>query len=232
VAQSARTRLCLTCRTLLGDEEPCDLGHGGIASLDAPLGRTRIAEEVWSTGTWARTLRARYRVLPNGVPSPDIRKRHEGVTGVVHDDLCAVAPGSGRECVAWQIVLKARKSRLGHVMLIDAETVGFTVLSDHGEVVRVPAGRLRIVSPPAARLAEPDGRAFIAWFDDLEPRPDPSFPLFPHDAVHENVVRAGDRVEVEGPFDDLTGAARGYRELPQTVLVPRGIPRVRILPPW
>jgi hypothetical protein len=129
-------------------------------------------------------------------------------------------------------MLQRRKSRLGNVMLIDAETVGFTVLTDHGEVVRVPAGRLRIVSPPAMRIAEPDGRSFIAWFDDLEPRPDPSFPLFPHDAIHEVVVRAGDRVEVEGPFDDLTGPARGYRELPYTVLVPRDIPRVRILRPW
>jgi len=169
-------------------------------------------------------LRRRHRLHANGArrKGPQLGPATGRVGTIISRDV-ARAPIGDRSCVAYALVVQERST----VMLRDAGSVGFEILLDTGEHVRVPAGTCVIDMTGATRAT--DLEAYLAELDPLRGSSDDLEP-FPHDRAFARMLVPGDRVEVLGrlvPIADGT-AGGGYREAAHTVLVPDTIPRLRL----
>jgi hypothetical protein len=146
-----------------------------------------------------------------------------GRIGTIISRDVATAP-LGTRCVAFSTQLMQRST----VMLRDAATIGFEVLLDTGEHVRVPAGVCAIDMTRAPRIEAIDG--YLRLIDPLRVNGE-DFDPFPHDRAVGRILVPGDRVEVLGRLiPTADGAAGGgYRELAHTVLIPDELPRLRLV---
>ncbi len=134
----------------------------------------------------------------------------------------ALDPLTCEPCVAFGLVLADR----GKPMLRDGATIGFDVMLDSGERVRVPPGTCQI-DMTAARREDGDVERYLETVDPQRIHcrlPDP----FPHTRAWLVAIHPGDRVEVLSrlaPAADAS-AAGSYRES-ASLLVPEGIVQLR-----
>jgi hypothetical protein len=96
--------------------------------------------------------------------------------------------------------------------------------------VRIPAGTCVIDLAKAPREF-----ALGPYLVNLDPLRDAgeAFGPFPWDTARARVLAVGDRVEVLGQLVAIADGqgAGSYRELPETVLVPHGVPALRAADP-
>jgi hypothetical protein len=154
--------------------------------------------------------------------------RMRGVAGTVRATATEPDPLTKQSCVAYAAELRDVRG----VMLRDSATVGFELDLVTGETVRVPAG---VVAIDLARAVEP-GCDLDAYRRQIDPLRDATADLeaFPGTDIRLRSIRPGDTVEFLGeveavwtpPSGPNIGEA-GYRDPAQTVLVPRGLVRLR-----
>jgi len=215
-----RTAICLDCRTLLVEGEPCDASPEHTAvSLTDDDGRRRlveaqrrpVADPFTSVGAWSGGG-ARGRVIAEEpLTSPLLQER----------------------CCGWSAALVFFRDPLtlqaGTVVLRDAVTSGFALRLDEGSVVLVPAGRIRL---EAERPGFPSGirRNGIRYLKELYPVPFPQaleLDPFRFTDGEEYLIRSGDRLEILNELPPIAGERTPARP----PLQPRGLPRFRQLPP-
>jgi hypothetical protein len=139
--------------------------------------------------------------------------------GEVSGQLALGTPIGDTDCLGYGIELAKRRE----VTLRLAHTSGFDLVLDDVTVVRVPAGRIRIEGTRAWRSVDP---AIVT--DGLELAD--AGELFPADRASQLVLLPGDRVELAGDLEHAPDATvpGNYRQM-ASVLVPRGVPRIRVV---
>jgi hypothetical protein len=133
------------------------------------------------------------------------------------------APLAATPCVAYGLELRARRM----VMLRDAMTLGFEIELDTHERVRIPAGPCVI---DLTRAPQPRGAGtYLQILDPLRSETDDLDP-FPFEQAFERAIRFGDEVEILGRLLPIPDGVRevGYRDTPNAILVPDGVPRLRV----
>ncbi|HTE55491.1 MAG TPA: hypothetical protein VK698_31770 [Kofleriaceae bacterium] len=150
-------------------------------------------------------------------------------------DRVASDPVTGRGAVAFALELTHVSGwrRRRSAMLRDAATVGFEVLLDGGERVRIPAGPCLVDLDGASTSRAPLARvaAYLAALDPARATADDLDPFPFHQARHL-ILRPGQRVEVRGRLlavPDPRAAPAGYREPARALLVPDGVPRLAVI---
>jgi hypothetical protein len=187
----------------------------------------------WAIVKIVEHVRARRnRLKPHGgLLRPASLGRRAGPAGVVIGPATLEAPASRAGCVAYAIDLRCTRFLRADLMMHDAETSGFEVRLDDGGIARVPAGRLRIEGRVArrARSAAPELDQHVQALCPRAPEPDDYDP-FPYDTVDEILVRPGDRIRLFGALERLADpeAPAAYREGARGILVPRGVPAIRV----
>ena len=269
------SRFCLTCRTVLGEGEPCDAGAAHVTvDLREPAGWSHAVEVAWlrCTSPLRPAPAARSRLLlpamlawlwlvwvlcspwreiallvtPASVllgvwsvrrrPRPPRRRRGGGAGGPAAPRAgsvgTVVAPESSDPCAA-ALVLALGPQHGGGLTLQHAWGSGFVVMLDDGSQVRVPAGRLRIVSVPSMRrgLSRAAVEHALAHLGLTRGRREgPGTHPFPCGVAHVVEVRPGDRIPVLGPLSlDAAGGGGVYRTAASRELVTVGIPALRVL---
>jgi hypothetical protein len=219
---------------------------GGCDFIGGDLGEVLIALVVlFAAGVllWAiakgiaaliRWWRARPR--PNGAARPGAEpgySTHRPGTVVPRAGLAA-DPVTGSPCVGFAAALEHRASlwRRPVTMLRDGASLGFDVVLDSGERVRIPPGPL-IVDLRATRAARVERlrlALYLGGLDAVRPPADDDLGPFHSNLVRAVQIRPGDRVEVLGAFEPRPAAdcETGYREA-ACVLVPAHVPRLRLL---
>jgi len=176
----------------------------------------------------------RNRPVPNGarvLPRMVRGLPNRGRIKAVEQEVRAV---SGKRAAAFSLRLLRKKSHQSELMLSDGEGGGMTLETDSGETIIIPPGRLRLEAPEA-RLREAPAEGVGCYLDALngDYLADPQeLELIPYDRAEEATLRVGDRVEVRGRLErraDPTREASGYRDASAGVLVPRGVPRLKLL---
>jgi hypothetical protein len=126
----------------------------------------------------------------------------------------------GRPAVAFGTQLSCN----GNVMLRDGATIGFDVVLDTGQRVRIPPGLCAVDMTEARVLGNVD--EYLAEVDPrraFEPGVDP----FHHDDARVVTIGPGDRVELLCGLDPCAADATGYRDAVATTFIPRGFVRLR-----
>jgi hypothetical protein len=191
-----------------------------------------VAAGSWWLGTfvWRNVQEYRNRLKPRGAARPPPRLRGEPLTGVAR----AVGPkleaaASGTACLAYGVELHSDRHAVSPVMLRHAESTAFVIELDDGSRVEVPAGRVRLegtrmrVDAADHQLGKRIGLDLRIAEKDMR--------VVPHDAVHETVLRDGDRVAIYGDLESEAvedPTAHAYREAPKRRYVPAGVPRLRL----
>lgn len=128
---------------------------------------------------------------------------------------------------------RARFWRRPVTTLRDGASLGFDVVLDSGQRVRIRPGSL-VVDLAGTRAIRPDRLLLAHYLAGLDPARDPDRDLdpFPATRVRALAIRPGDRVEVLGALEPRVNASAppaGYREPAPTLLVPVGVARLRCL---
>ncbi len=195
---------------------------------------------VWgiAVGIAALIRRWRARPRPNGAGARP-GAASEGVAGragtvMARSDL-ARDPLTGSACVGFGGALEHRSGwwRRPATMLRDGATIGFDILLDSGERVRVPPGPL-IVELGSARPARVDRMLLALYLGEIDPQRDRVDDLDPFlcNRMRAAQIVPGDRVELLGAVElrPLAGAApAGYREPAPSYLAPVGVAELRCL---
>jgi len=183
-----------------------------------------------------RWLRARPR--PSGAAFPGAASGYAtGRVGTVVLSTGSLArdPLTSEACVGFAGALEHRAHWWNRpvTMLRDGATIGFDVVLDSGERVRIPPGPLiaDLAAIPATRV---DRMLLALYLGELDPARDTADDLDPFLCTRMRAapIRPGDRIELLGPVAarPLAGApAGGYRDPAPTVLVPTGVPAIRRL---
>jgi len=135
-------------------------------------------------------------------------------------------------CLAFEISLRmeAPHSAAADLVWREAATTGLSVRLDDGEIVRIPAGPIRLSRPPdSARVSHGAARARLPA--ELAER-DVGLPYVPSDMAFEHVIRPGDRVAVVGPLEpheDDSEPSESLRSPARRALFPVGTPVVATL---
>lgn len=183
-------------------------------------------------GMFARQMGIRDRSLPTGAVARvydcdvEFRGRIRGQHGLV-------SPARAEECLAYGIELRVVAGDGERVMYRDAVTCGFSVEVGTGEVVDVPAGRLRFAGD-APEILDVDNLELEAYLDEVDPLRDATEVLRPlhFNIVREEVLFAGDEVELGAHFEREAIAgdeSASYREAVSSRLRPTTLPLVRRL---
>lgn len=186
---------------------------------------------VWLSARLVEEIRERMdKPKPHGAllappkPRGDVQGR-----GIVKTGPGVPLPWKPGRAVAYAFELHEKRAFGGGAMLRDAATAGFEIELADGRVVRVPAGRLRILGKRGKEEAVERERldAFLreaAPGDTGEDRR-----LFPYEHVRALVLSPGDRVELLGDLEPSAdpAAAHAYRAS-AGVLIPIGVPVVRV----
>jgi hypothetical protein len=240
VREAARAGTTSSCTGSLFDCGGCDFIGGDLGEvLIALVVLFAAGVLIWAIakGIAALVRWSRARPRPQGAARPGAdagyTTRRPGT--VVPRGGLAADPVTGSPCVGFAAALEHRASfwRRPVTMLRDGASLGFDVVLDSGERVRIPPGPL-IVDLRATRAARVDRlrlALYLSELDTVRPPVDDD-----RDPFHSNLVRAiqirpGDRVEVLGAFQPhpvAGGSETGYREAAH-VLVPAGVPRLRRL---
>jgi hypothetical protein len=115
----------------------------------------------------------------------------------------------------------------GGPMLRDARTSGFALQLDDGRALRIPAGRIRVVSP-LARVEDADVTKLEAMVNGIDRARGGDRTVFPFEDARGVTIEEGDRVAVLGelaPDPDAQGG--GYRQNAGG-FVPVGVPYLRV----
>jgi hypothetical protein len=143
------------------------------------------------------------------------------------------SPLRREECLAFEISLRVDRPDASKADLVwrEAGTAGFSVRLDDGELVRIPAGPIRLSRPPAsARVSHQEARARLPVAVDEQ---DVALRNVPSDAAFEHLIRPGDRVAVVSVLkrrEDSGGAQKnGLRAPARMALYPVGTPVVATL---
>ncbi|MCE9578730.1 MAG: hypothetical protein K8W52_36735 [Deltaproteobacteria bacterium] len=178
---------------------------------------------------WRRRRRHQLRPRPAlALPAPRDRGR---LGTVVARSAVAADPFTGRRAVAYGIEMRWRSDP----MLRDAAALGFDIALDSGERVRIPPGAC-VLDPRGASRIEADAPAVLAYLEALDPHgaAGGEYAAVPAHRVAVVTLAAGDRVEVLGeltPIPDPEAPSTAYRDAPPTVLVPAGVPQLRVADP-
>ena len=207
----------------------------GLVSLSMPA-FIATAAVAWSALAGAALWRWRQRRRwnrpapdspPRGRPGylrPPLRVPHW--RGVVQATDSITAPLTGRPCLGYSVVLRAREFFGGDVMLIDAWTRGGNVILDDGRTIQLIEGTIEIADPTAVEIGDRD--AVARYLDTIEPAlTSDTRPLLPYDTVTECIIPIGSRVELIGKIIEVPGM---YRETGRHWRM-RDVPLVRVLPP-
>jgi hypothetical protein len=132
-------------------------------------------------------------------------------------------------CLAFEISLRSENpDTAGNDLLWrEAETAGFIVRLDDGDMLRIPAGPIRLAAAPARAQRASHAAARERLPIELRAETDAGLPCVPSDAAFEQIVRPGERAAVlsrlERREDDATPKS-SLREPSRFVLVPVGTP--------
>jgi hypothetical protein len=203
-----------------------DLGDGLGGHFWLVLGVVTIAiGMLWFAGKLiADRLRIRrQRLRANGAKRRVPLGPATGRYGKVVAGETGLAPLGDTACVAYNLELRARRM----VMLRDAMTLGFEIELDTHERVRIPAGPCVIDLTRAPQRGNTG--TYLEILDPLRGETDDLEP-FPFENAFERTIRVGDEVEILGrlvPTPEGHGEV-GYRDVPHAILVPDGVPRLRV----
>lgn len=141
-----------------------------------------------------------------------------------------ISPAEGHSCLAYVLELRVFGGGREKIVYRDAVTSGFTITLGTGEKAEVPAGRLRF-SGMAPEILDVDNLELAAYLSDVDPLAEPTAILNPlhYDLVREDVLFAGDEVDLYGNFEPvpLSADPAMYRERVPTRLRPTGMVEVR-----
>ena len=215
-----------TSGVLLDGCSSCDAMDLGAGHLWIVFGVVAVlAGVLWFSyrviGDWLRLRRRRAQA--NGAKRKVTLGPATGRYGRVISGDTAKAPLGETACVAYALELRARRM----VMLRDAMTLGFEVELETKERVRIPAGPCVI---DLTRAPQRGGAStYLEIIDPLRSGTDDLEP-FPFESAFERTIRIGDEVEILGRLVPTPeGLAEvGYRDVPHAILVPDGVPRLRV----
>ncbi len=169
------------------------------------------------------------RFGPSGVAplSPD---ESIGLRAKLEGEHQLISPAAGHKCLAYFLELRVFGGGREHVVYRDSVTSGFTTTLDDGERAEVPAGRLRYTGM-APEILDVDNLELAAYLSEVDPLGNSAGMLNPlhYDVVREEVLFAGDQVELSGTFEPvaLPVSPSLYRERTPTRLRPQGMVEVR-----
>ncbi|HWN66369.1 MAG TPA: hypothetical protein VNM90_01955 [Haliangium sp.] len=207
----------------------------GLVSLNMPV-FIATAAVAWSAlagaALWRwRQRRRRNRLAPDSPPRgrpgylrPPWRVPHW--RGVVQATDSITAPLTGRPCLGYSVVLRAREFFGGDVMLIDAWTRGGSVALQDGRTIQLVEGTIEIADPTAVEIG--DRAAVARYLDAIEPAlSSDARPLLVFDTVTESILPAGSQVQLMGKVVEVPGM---YRETGRHWRM-RDVPLVHVLLP-
>lgn len=161
--------------------------------------------------------------------APKPASRVVAASGVVRGGTPMALPWAAGSVFGYAMQLYEARAFGGGAMLRDAATAGFEVALDGGGVLRIPAGRIQVVS--TLERVDAERMRLDGLLGMLAPRGPDEATLFPFDRVKGRTIGPGDRIELLGDVqhgaDDA--ASVGYRAN-AGVLAPVGLPVLRILP--
>ena len=199
------------------------LGFGGITSFFRNLFR-KTEHDVEA------------RVMNQPLPGDDPPLRLAGssaISGTIASGKTALSPITRVPCVAFAVTMGASRQQLGGA-LRDAATVGFAIVTNDGDTIEIPPGRMELVSHSVPLQGVEQTTS--AYLDSIDPtrRSDNDRDPFAHRAVAEVVLQLGDHVALHNPIRHKAFAAdrleRGYRDSPRQVFTVEGVPCLKLLP--
>jgi hypothetical protein len=171
------------------------------------------------------------RPVPHGAlqAAPKLKKGVTSISGLVRaaGEKLELPWKSDRSAYAWAMELHAQRVLGGGAMLRDARTSGFSLQLDDGRSLRIPAGRIRVVSP-LARVEDADIAQLEGMVNGIDRARGGARTVFPFEYARGVTIEEGDRVEVLGelaPDPDAQGG--GYRQNAGG-FVPVGVPYLRV----
>jgi hypothetical protein len=171
------------------------------------------------------------RPVPHGAlqAAPKLKKGVASIGGIVRagGEPLELPWKSGRTAYAWAMELHEKYVLGGGAMLRDARTSGFALQLDDGRALRIPAGRIRVVSP-LARVEDAEIDKLEAMVNGIDRARGGDRTVFPFEYARGVTIEEGDRVEVLGelaPDPDAQGG--GYRQNAGG-FVPVGVPYLRV----
>lgn len=169
------------------------------------------------------------RKLFTGQRAKDLEKNSTH-RGVVTDKKGKPAPASGRDSVAFSIILRHKETESD--TLVDAYSTGFDVKLDDGRIAHIPAGRVRL-DGDLNMLMLPTTAFMPQWWRIIDPFHDDSerMPPYPYNQVRESVLAPGQEIVLQNELIMTTRQHRGadYRDASANILEPRGVPIIRAL---
>ncbi len=203
----------------------CDIGGGmDLDGLLVLVVLAAVVGVVWFGGKLiADAIRRRkHRLLANAAAQKLLPSGFStGRIGTIVEGLMLPTPIDNTPGVAYAITLTQR----GRTMLYDGATLGFEVLLADNSRVVIPAGTCMIDLVDAAKL---DATSYLLLTDRLRNAVE-DFDPFIHDRCVGRTLAIGDEVEVLGRLvEKASGGGGGYREARETVLVPVGVPALRV----
>ena len=160
-------------------------------------------------------------------PAPGVGERAQ-----VQGEPTLDSPATGSECVAYALELHYEGSFGTRVMYRDAVCTEFDLALGDGQLVRVPAGRIRLFGR-MAQAVDFDNQGVerhVAAFDEKRTG-NGGFDPLRYNVVYEQVLVAGDRVRLANelePVLDPTALPSHYRESMASFLTPVGVPVVML----
>lgn len=168
------------------------------------------------------------RPVATGAPTAAPKPRKKGIAGRGTVRAGKLLDTPWREGSAYGYAMELHEKRVlgGGAMMRDARTAGFELAMDDGRIVRVPEGRIRVLSPVTRTDSEEKKvEQFVESIDGARAN-EPT--VFPFDFVRAVTIEDGDRVELLGELEIAqTGEASGYREN-ANVMQPVGVPYLRV----
>ncbi len=162
--------------------------------------------------------------------APRLQASATGLRAKLEGSHELISPAAGHACLAYQLELRVFGGGREQVVYRDGVTSGFMITLATGEQAEVPAGRLRF-SGMAPEILDVDNLELEAYLSDVDPLAEPSALLNPlhYDLVREEVLFAGDEVDLYGDFEPVPLSADPilYRERVRTRLRPTGMVEVR-----
>jgi hypothetical protein len=196
------------------------------------LGSAAAMALFWAAGHYA--LARRGHVFPVGADRQlPPRRGAMGPRGNAIGEPRLSGPATRHPCVGYAIELHMVGNWGERVMYRDAVSSGFDVYLDNGRIARIPPGRIRIVGR-LRQVVDFDNLDLEEYLRqvDAEHTPNGAFDPLQYNVVYEACVTSGARVELLSSFEPAVnprGRLLNYREAAPSVMLPQGIPVLRLL---
>lgn len=215
-----------------------------VSALLLPVGLTGMALAGFASGsmcwTAGKMVKSKHQQQTYPVGAEPLRFA-SGPRSTLRGRIAAgdvlVSPVTGMECAAYAMELRYQGPWGDRVMFRDAVCVGMTIVLDSGEIARIAPGRIRLRGLMHQEVDVND-RQVEQHLRALDPRHrDEPFDPFRYNVAYEQVLFAGDHVELAGRFEPTidtqarprSAATPLYREPMATILESRGVPVLRLL---